>query len=136
VKPSPHATLVAAVPSATPHVTVAHTAAPAVATAVPAPAAPVEDGSARAASLVRSYLHAVAEGNKALATTYLAGGTPGEVFMDQTARIVSLKSNGSASGYRVLADVVTSSGEYALTFSVAPGASGLQITDHYAIKVR
>ena len=90
----------------------------------------------RAESVVRSYLSAVASGNRALATTYLAGGVPGEVFMDSTAHVVSLKSASAGSGYRVSADVITSNGEYALTFSLSPGASGLQITDHYAIKVR
>jgi hypothetical protein len=107
------------------------------ATAAPATAAPAEapDGSARATAVVRSYLSAVANGNRALATTYLASGVPGEVFMDSTAHIVSLKSSGAGPAYRVSADVVTSSGEYAVTFSVAPGSSGLQITDHYAIKL-
>ncbi|HEY1429413.1 MAG TPA: hypothetical protein VGF18_07555 [Candidatus Tumulicola sp.] len=141
VSPSPHATAHATVrPSAVAVQTQSPAAAhpQAVATATPAvtaaPAAP--SGSTRAESVVRSYLSAVASGNRALATTYLASGVPGEVFMDQTARVVSLKSSEAGSGYRVSADVVTSNGEYAVTFSVAPGASGLQITDHYAIKVR
>jgi hypothetical protein len=97
-----------------------------------APAAP--NGSERAESVVRSYLSAMASGNRALATTYLANGTPGEVFMDSTAHVVSLKSTASGTGFHVAAEVQTAAGDYAVTFSVQPGASGLQITDHYAIK--
>jgi hypothetical protein len=137
VHPVTHASVVAALPSPAPRESIARATAPAViSTAAPvtAPAAP--SGSARAESVVRSYLSAVASGNRALATTYLAGGVPGEVFMDSTAHVVSLNSASSGTGYRVSADVVTSNGEYALTFSLSPGASGLQITDHYAIKVR
>jgi hypothetical protein len=100
--------------------------------ATPSPAAP--DGSERAAGVVRSYLLAMANGNRALATTYLASGTPGEVFMDSSAHIVSLKSTASGTGYHVAAEVQTAAGAYAVTFSVEPGTSGLQITDHYAIK--
>ncbi|HEY1681344.1 MAG TPA: hypothetical protein VGF98_06905 [Candidatus Tumulicola sp.] len=100
--------------------------------ATPAPAAP--DGSERAAGVVRSYLSALASGNRALATTYLSSGTPGEVFMDSTAHVVSLKSTASGTGYHVAAEVQTAAGAYAVTFSVEPGTSGLQITDHYAIK--
>ncbi|MEO7202589.1 MAG: hypothetical protein ABI431_07125 [Candidatus Tumulicola sp.] len=96
--------------------------------------APAPDGSERAASVVRSYLSALASGNRALATTYLSSGTPGEVFMDSTAHVVSLKSTASGTGYHVAAEVQTAAGAYAVTFSVQPGTSGLQITDHYAIK--
>jgi hypothetical protein len=125
------------VPSATPREIVARaTPQVTIATAPPATTPPASSGSVRAESVVRSYLTAVASGNRALATTYLASGTPGEVFMDSTAHVVALKSSEAGSGYRVSADVVTSNGEYALTFSLSPGASGLQITDHYAIKVR
>ncbi|MBV8489362.1 MAG: hypothetical protein JO199_02440 [Candidatus Eremiobacteraeota bacterium] len=38
--------------------------------------------------------------------------------------------------YKVTADVTTSNGEYYITFTVAPGPGGLQITDHYAIKTQ
>lgn len=112
-------------------------ASPAVASApspvaTAAPAAP--NGTERAAGVVRSYLLAMANGNRALATTYLASGTPGEVFMDSTAHVVSLKSTASGTGYHVAAEVQTAAGSYAVTFSVQPGTSGLQITDHYAIK--
>jgi hypothetical protein len=135
--PVTHASVVAVLPSATPRESVERATPPVViatATPIAAPAAP--SGSERAESVVRSYLSAVASGNRALATTYLAGGVPGEVFMDSGAHVVSLKSASAGTGYRVSADVVTSNGEYALTFSLSPGASGLQITDHYAIKVR
>jgi hypothetical protein len=135
--PVAHAAVVAVAGSAAPRVT-GTPATPTVtlATATPATAPAAPSGSARAESVVRSYLSAVASGNRALATTYLAGGVPGEVFMDSSAHVVSLKLASAGSGYRVSADVVTSNGEYALTFSLSPGASGLQITDHYAIKVR
>lgn len=108
------------------------TVQPTAPAATPAPAAP--DGSERAAGVVRSYLSALASGNRALATTYLSSGTPGEVFMDSTAHVVSLKSTASGTGYHVAAEVQTAAGAYAVTFSVEPGTSGLQITDHYAIK--
>jgi hypothetical protein len=97
----------------------------------------VSSGSDHAAEIVRSYLGAIARGDRATATTYLARGLPGEVFMDSSARVVSLHS--SAAGgeqYKVTADVQTSTGEYYVTFAVEPGSGGLQITDHYAIKVR
>jgi hypothetical protein len=122
--PPPHS-----VHRAIPTATIAPAATP-VATA--APAAP--NGTERAEGVVRSYLSALASGNRALATTYLSSGTPGEVFMDSTAHIVSLKSTASGSGYHVAAEVQTAAGAYAVTFSVQPGTSGLQITDHYAIK--
>jgi hypothetical protein len=102
--------------------------------ATAAPARP--NGTERAEGVVRSYLSALASGNRALATTYLANGTPGEVFMDSTAHVVSLTSTASGSGYHVAAEVQTAAGAYAVTFSVQPGTSGLQITDHYAIKER
>jgi hypothetical protein len=90
----------------------------------------------QAAGIVRSYLGALARGDRATATSYLANGLPGEVFMDSNARIVSVHSIGeTASQYKVAADVLTSTGEYYLTFVLVPGPGGLQITDHYAIKV-
>jgi hypothetical protein len=94
-------------------------------------------GTDRAADVVRSYLGALARGDRATATSYLARGLPGEVFMDSGARIVSVRSSAvAASEYKVSADVQTGSGEYAVTFTLEPGSGGLQITDHYAIKVR
>jgi hypothetical protein len=101
----------------------------------PTPAAVAETGSDRAASVVRSYLGALARGDRAAATAYLANGTPSENFMNSDAHVQSIRSasNGGQS-YTVTADVQTASGEYYITFTVAPGPAGLQITDHYSIK--
>lgn len=91
--------------------------------------------SDQAAGIVRSYLGALARGDRATATSYLAHGLPGEVFMDQSARILSVRSTGDGAPYHVSADVQTTTGEYYLTFTLEPGQGGLQIIDHYAIKV-
>jgi hypothetical protein len=99
----------------------------------PATVAPEVD---RASSVVRSYLGALARGDRATATSYLTRGLPGEVFMDSSARILSVRSSGSGDRQHVVADVQTSSGEYEVNFTVVPGIGGLQIDDHYAIKVR
>ena len=94
-------------------------------------------GSDQAASVVRSYLGALARGDKSTATSYLMHGLPNEPFMDSSARILSIDSKSTAAQqYKVTADVATSSGEYYITFTVEPGAGGLQIGDHFAIKVQ
>ncbi len=86
-------------------------------------------------SLVRSYLEALAHGDRTTASTYLAGGSPSETFMNGEAQIESVRSTpGSNSGYQVTADVKSGGVEYYGTFTVVPGPSGLQITDHYWIK--
>jgi hypothetical protein len=92
-------------------------------------------GDDRAAALVRSYLEALARGDRATATSYLAHGLPNESFMNADSHIESIRSaNVGAQQYRVTADVQTGSGEYYVTFTVEQGPAGLQITDHYAIK--
>jgi hypothetical protein len=99
----------------------------------PAPVVPAADD--RAASLVRSYLGALAGGDKARAASYLAHGTPTETFMNSNSHIESIRSaNVGAQQYQVTADVQTASGEYYVTFTVEQGPTGLLITDHYAIK--
>jgi hypothetical protein len=112
-----------------------------VAVATPAPAAPIPAAHPKAAagdpaaSLVRSYLEALAHGDRATASTYLAGGSASETFMSGEAEIESIRSTpGSNSGYQVNADVKSGGVEYYGTFTVVPGPSGLQITDHYWIK--
>lgn len=111
-------------------------AAPARAAAIPPAPNYSTSGPNQAAGIVRSYLGALARGDTATATSYLAHGLPGEVFMDSATRIVSVRPSAeSNTQYKVAADVQTSSGEYYITFVVEPGAGGLQITDHYAIKV-
>lgn len=112
----------------------------AVATPVPAappkalapPKAPAADP---AASVVRSYLEALARGDRAAASTYLAGGSASETFMSGEAQIESIRSTPQGnSNYLVTADVKSAGVEYYATFTVAPGPGGLQITDHYYIK--
>ncbi len=104
--------------------------------AVPVVATPPKaSGGDPAASLVRSYLEALAHGDRATASTYLAGGSASETFMSGEAQIESIRSTqGSNSGYQVNADVKSAGVEYYGTFTVVPGPSGLQITDHYWIK--
>ncbi|MFY9739723.1 MAG: hypothetical protein WAK11_11815 [Candidatus Cybelea sp.] len=146
-KPTPSSTPSAApVPSATPTrapapiATVARkaivaTARPiAVATSVAA-APPKAPNADPAASLVRSYLEALERGDRATASTYLAGGSASETFMNGEAQIESIRSTPqSNSNYLVTADVKSGGVEYYATFTVAPGPGGLQITDHYWIK--
>jgi hypothetical protein len=118
---------------ATPHSPSA--AAPPTQTPAPAQSVGTATVDDPASSVVRSYLQALARGDRLTATSYLARGLPSETFMNPAAHIESIRS--SALGpqqYRVTADVQTSTGEYYVTFTVEPGPSGLQITDHYAIK--
>jgi hypothetical protein len=104
-----------------------------VAAVTPAPNY-VAPGSDQAAGIVRSYLGALARGDRATATTYLASGLPGEVFMDSSARIVSLHASPAGTQYRVTAEIATSTGAYYATFTLESGTGGLQIVDHYSIK--
>ena len=93
--------------------------------------------AADAAGIVRSYLGAIARGDRATATSYLAHGLPSEGFMDPTSRILSIRPENSGNQqYKVTADVQTSTGEYFITFRLQPGPGGLQITDHFAIKTQ
>jgi hypothetical protein len=109
---------------------------PAVAAATtPAPNY-VSAGADQAVWIVRSYLGAIARGDRATATTYLAHGLPSEGFMDSNSRILSLRPESAGGQYKVTADVQTSTGEYYITFTLAEGTGGLQITDHYAIKTQ
>jgi hypothetical protein len=107
-----------------------------IAVVTPAPAAPPKaQVDEPAVSLVRSYLEALAHGDRATASTYLAGGSPSETFMNGGAQIVSIRSTpGSNSGYQVTADVKSGGVEYYGTFTVATAPSGLEIVDHYWIK--
>lgn len=105
--------------------------------AVPLPAASPAalSGEDRATSLVRSYLDALARGDRATAASYLARGSPSETFMSRNAHIESIRSASlGAQQYKVTADVQTVGGEYYVTFTVQSGPGGLQITDHYSIK--
>jgi hypothetical protein len=118
------------------------TAAPAQATAAPARVQPPPTATAvaetpddNASSLVRSYLDALAHGDRSTAAAYLTHGLPNETFMSQGARIESIRSASvGPQQYHVTADVFTASGEYYDTFTVEAGPSGLAIADHYWIK--
>ena len=129
VTPAPHR------PTAAPNDVFTPSAATPViaAAATPAPNY-VAAGSDQAASIVRSYLGALARGDRATATSYLAHGLPSEGFMDANSRIVSIRNETTGSPYKISADVQTSSGEYYITFTLQQGTGGLQIVDHYAIK--
>jgi hypothetical protein len=129
ITPAPHRTTTAANNEFTPSA-----AAPEVASAASPASNYVPAGPDQAATIVRSYLGALARGDRATATSYLAHGLPSEGFMDANSRIVSVRSESSASPYKVSADVQTSTGEYYITFTLQQGTGGLQITDHYAIK--
>ena len=95
----------------------------------------VPAGTNQAASVVRAYLGALARGDRATATSYLASGVPGETFMSSDARVLSVHPVQSGSQYHVTADVKASTGEYYVTFTLQPGPGGLQIIDHYSIKM-
>jgi len=104
-----------------------------LAPATPAPAAPtpVAHPKAPAGESAASLAH----GDRSSASTYLAGGSPSETFMNGEAQIESVRAApGSNSGYQVTADVKSGGVEYYGTFTVVPGPSGLQITDHYWIR--
>jgi len=121
-------------PSPTPLRTIA-LPPPRAATPSPGAVSVASGGANSAAALVRSYLEALAQGNRATATSYLAHGTPNETFMNPDARIESVRSTSvGLAQYQVTADILTASGEYYVTCTVEQGPSGLQITDHYWIK--
>ena len=133
-KPAASATQLAASVSASPATARPATAPPATAPPAPAHTAP-PSGNTHAASVVRSYLEALARGDRGTASTYLAHGYPTEAFMNSESRIESISSaNVGGQQYRVAADVQTSSGEYFITFTLQQSAGGMQITDHSAIK--
>jgi hypothetical protein len=84
---------------------------------------------------VRAYLSALARGDRSAAATYLTTGSPNENFMDATAHVQSVRAESTGSGsYKASAEVQTSTGEYYITFTLAPGPGGLQINNHFAIK--
>ncbi|MGC1382126.1 MAG: hypothetical protein WA814_14015, partial [Candidatus Baltobacteraceae bacterium] len=88
-----------------------------------------------AVSVVRSYLGALARGDRATAASYLAHGTPNEPFMNSLAHVATIHSaSAGPQQYEVTADVQTPEGEYYVTFTLQQGPGGLQITDHYTIK--
>ncbi|MDE2481894.1 MAG: hypothetical protein KGN02_06860 [bacterium] len=107
-------------------------------TATPTPVQITGAASAdHAAAIVSSYLAALARGQQSLATGYLMRGLPNESFMSAAARVSGVQSTKNADGsFKVTADIATPTGEYFETFKVEPGPQGLQISDHFAIKVQ
>ena len=82
---------------------------------------------------------AVLRGDEATATSYLAHGLPNESFYTGSAKITDMETTHNADGTTTVAvDITSPTGEYYETFKLAegPGGLGLQITDHYAIKVQ
>jgi hypothetical protein len=92
-------------------------------------------GADTATNIVRAYIRDISRGDRSGAAAYLATGTPNESFLDSTARITSVRTDNAGNGtYKSGAEVQTSTGNYYITFTIAPGPAGLQITDHFAIK--
>ena len=92
-----------------------------------------------ASAIVRAYLAAIGRNDEATATGYLQRGLPNESFLTSAAKITDLETVRNVDGtYTVKADITTPSGEYYETFNLAqgPGGLGLQITQHFAIKVQ
>ncbi len=84
---------------------------------------------------MRTYLQALARGDRATANSYLASGSANETFMSGDSQIESIRSTPlGESRYSVSADVRTAGTEYYATFTLEPGPGGLQITDHSWIK--
>jgi hypothetical protein len=124
-------------PSSHPPAVLAATAAPMLRPPAPSPSAAAVAASAddRAGTIVRSYLGALARGDRATASSYLANGSPNESFVNAGSEIESVHSASSSDGtYKVTADVKSNGVEYYGTFTLEPGPAGLQITEHYWIK--
>ncbi|MGZ3503984.1 MAG: hypothetical protein ACXVAW_05415 [Vulcanimicrobiaceae bacterium] len=99
------------------------------ATAPPAPRAAPTDASG---SVVRSYINALANGNRTGAQQYLASGSVDQdSFIDGSAEISNLRESRNSDGSsKVDVDLNTASGKYLITFTVSSG----RITDHTATK--
>lgn len=84
---------------------------------------------------MRAYINDLVRGDRNGASGYLATGSPTETFIDSNSKVQSVHADATGRGtYKVGADIETSTGEYYITFTVAPGPAGLQIQDHFAIK--
>jgi hypothetical protein len=116
------------------------TLAPAAQASVAAAATPTpvlitgENSADHATAIVRAYVNALARGDSATATGYLASGLPSENFInpDVSVEITELHASASGSGYAVNAQIVTSKGTYLASFTLKNGPYGMQITDHSA----
>lgn len=86
---------------------------------------------------MRSYLAAAARGDESTAAGYLAAGLPNETFLTNAAKIGDVSAARNADGsFKVTAEIAEPGGTYFETFKLVNGANGLQIADHFAIKVQ
>lgn len=121
-----------------PKATVAPTAKPApTATPTVAPALITGEASAsHAASIVRSYIGALANGQESFAAGYLSRGLPTESFISAGSRITSIQSTQTGDGvFLVTAVIETAGGTYNESFTLKSSPTGLQITDHTPTKI-
>lgn len=85
--------------------------------------------------MVRSYLSALARGDRAAASSYLMHGSPTESYMGPGAHVESMRvATVGSRQYQVTAAIESGNAEYYATFTLGPGANGLLITDHYTVK--
>jgi len=112
---------------------------PPVTVATAAPVLITGANSARhAAAIVNAYIAALARGDSATATDYLASGLPTESFINPNVSVTvnGLHASRNTDGsYNVSAEVVTSKGTYLATFTLKMGAYGMQITGHNAMHI-
>jgi hypothetical protein len=101
-------------------------------TDTPTPALITGEATAdHAASIVRSYLNALANGEESFATGYLRSGLPNESFVTKGARIQNVLATQTGNGaFNVTALIVSAGGTYNETFTLQTGPNGLQIVDH------
>lgn len=129
-------------PAPTPKRTPTRTAPPAPPTVAPAVTATpvlITGGPTRehAGAIVRAYIDALANGNSATATGYLANGIPNESFLNPnvTVSIAQLRTARNDDGsFTVTAQIETSKGNYLEAFALRQTPYGLQITDHNATR--
>jgi hypothetical protein len=84
---------------------------------------------------VRAYVGALADGDSATATGYLASGIPSESFINPNveAQITNVQTTRNGDGsFTVTAQIQTAKGSYLETFTLRQGPYGMQITDHTA----
>ncbi len=90
-----------------------------------------------ATAIALAYIGAVARGEQSIATSYLQSGLPNEPFAGMRATPSDVRAARDADGrFKIAAEIATSSGRYYETFTIVAGPSGLQIADHYTIKVQ
>lgn len=127
-------------PKATPEKTLKPAPTP-TETPAPTPAATPavitgEVSPAHAASIVRSYVAALASGQESFAAGYLSRGLPNESFISAGSRIASIQSTQTGNGtFLVTAVIETAGGTYNESFTLQAGPNGLQITDHNPTKI-